>query len=905
MSPATPTPDERVDAAIAAWLEAEEQGHPPAAREFLAGYPDIAGELQAFFADRHVFERLASRVPSAARVAQSPSAAASAGQRLGDFEIIREIGRGGMGIVYEARQSSLKRLVALKVLHPGFGREQRAVARFQREAEAAARLHHPNIVPVFATGVEAGAWFYAMELIEGPSLDRVIEQLRGNPDRHRVEGERSPHELPTAPYPSSPPVPVEAVDVPPDANRRHGGEIPRTGEHFRRFAGLVAQAADALQHAHARGVIHRDVKPSNLLVAHDGRLCVGDFGLAHIADEPALTQSGDLVGSPSYMSPEQAAGNRPIDHRTDIYSLGATLYELLTLRPPFAGTRRDEVLLKIIHDEPLAPRNVDRRIPRDLETICLNAMEKDPARRYQTAAEFSQDLRRFVEGLPIEARRPGNVQRACRWLRRRPAMSALTVMMVLAAALAGYFAHSSRSSSERLAIVELEDAVADALATAMSGDDSAAEKAIAQVAARGAESGWVPLLRGHLAYQRGDYDGAARHLQQAVEVLPASVSARALLAAAYVSAGWWEKYEQALDELDALTPESAEDFLFLGLAESYLDPERGRRSLDEAIRRRRLPAAFVVRAEVCTNQAVDSGDIRDADAAVDDARLACQMLPDNPAALLASLDAHLAAAAAYEGAGREAECAALMDQAARDAAALAPFSHLPTVANDRAMYLLDAGGEEEAVQILKESAARNDNARVAYSYALLLYRRQAFAEAVAVLERRTRLSDNEELLRMVILMELPDGPARARAAWEELAVRPSDGLAALFRPIPLLLLGDKAASVAASRRLRDQPVRFPRLRRGSYERVLAFNCGEITAGELLAAAGQSKWDQCEAYFFIALSELADGNPEAAAESFREASARNCHGFVAQDWSEAFLVRIKSDPLWPKWIPVKE
>ncbi len=157
----------------------------------------------------------------------------------------------------------------------------------------------------------------------------------------------------------------------------------------------------------------------------------------------------------------------------------------------------------------------------------------------------------------------------------------------------------------------------------------------------------------------------------------------------------------------------------------------------------------------------------------------------------------------------------------------------------------------------------------------------------------------------MILMELPGGPERARAAWEALAAHPSDGLAAVFRPIPLLMLGDKPAAIAASRQLRDQPARFPRLRRASYERLLAFNCGELTADELLAAAGRSRWDQCEAWFFIALFELADGNHEAAAESFREASARHCNGFVAQDWSDAFLVRRRSDAQWPRWVPVRE
>jgi tetratricopeptide (TPR) repeat protein len=864
----TPSHDALVDAAIADWLAAEEGGAAPDSQAFLARHSEIADELRTFLSDRQGFQRLAARIAPTQIESSSRPTPELSGRRLGDFEIIREIGRGGMGIVYEARQLSLKRPVALKVMNSSLGLDERSVLRFRREAETAATLHHANIVPIFATGEEAGVYYYAMELIEGPSLDRALDQRR----QGRPAGA------------------VNSLIAKTDA------------DYFRQVARLIAEAAEALHYAHSHGVIHRDVKPSNLVLVPDGRLCVSDFGLARVAEQPGVTLSGDLLGSPSYMSPEQAAGRFPLDARADVYSLGATLYETLALRPPFVGTRRDEVLLKIIHDEPVPPRRFIAQIPAELETIGLKALEKDRARRYQSAADFAIDLRNYLAGRPISARRSGRLQRGWNWSRRRPALAAVLAVLVVVAALAGYFAYTAWSSRAELAVAHLEEAVDDALATTMSGDSQASEQAIARIVEAGADSGWISLLRGHLAFHRGEHDEAVRQLQEAVEQFPESVAARALLAAAYVAAGWWEKYEQVLEELEKLSPESAEDYLFRGLAESYLDPLRGRQSLDEAIRRRRLPAAFVVRAEVRTNQAVDSGDIRDADAALADARIACELLPDNPAALLVSLNAHLVAAGLYEDAGRADVCDPLMAEAESDAQALAAFSHLPSVAYDLAMYMVDARQEQAAFEILKSAAERTDNARVTYGYALLLYRRGAFEEGLAVLDRRAHRSHNEELLRVLMLMELPDGHERASAACRAMGEQYADGLSALFRPIPLLVLGDDSATGHASRDFRMQPEQLPRLRRTFYEKLMAFNCQELSDDELLSAAGRSKWDQCEAHFFIGLHKLAAGDRDAAARHFHEAVATRCNGFLALDWSEAFLIRLEVDPRWPRWLP---
>jgi tetratricopeptide (TPR) repeat protein len=867
----TPARDEEIDAAIADWLEAIESGCPHDPQEFLAQHPEIADELRAFLGDQQKFGQFAATCWPVAGSHGPGALTQLAGRRLGDFEIVREIGRGGMGVIFEARQLSLKRTVALKVLLPLPGLDVRAIERFHREAEAAAMLRHPQIIPIYATGEDQGHHFYAMELVVGPSLDRLLQADAAD---------------------GGSPVVALASDLQPGGQRS-----------FCRIAGLLADAALALHHAHEHGVIHRDVKPSNLLLAADGRLCVSDFGLARIDDAPGLTLSSEIIGSPAYMSPEQVTGRSTVDRRSDVYSLGATLYECLAQRSPFAGARRDEVLVKIVSVEPPPPRYWNPGVPAALETICLKAMEKAPGQRYQTAAEFAHDLHSFATGRSITARRPGSLRRIAAQSRQRPAVAALVAVVLAAAGLAGYFAYAAHSSRAALAVAQLDDLVDEGLIANLSGDPDAAVRAIAKVAAAEPASGWLPLLRGHLAFQRGDYDDAVQYLEQAAELLPDSVAARALLASAYVAAGWWERYEELLADVERLEAHSPEDFMFRGLAESYLDPAKARASLDAAIRGRRLPVAYLLRAEVCSQLAMDSSDRRDADAAMADARLACELLGEIPDALLERLFACQIAAGIYRDLGLADQANVLLAAADQDAITLARHVRLPSVARALAWYYLQTHREQAAVEILQAAAPGTENARVNYRYALLLYRRGALDAGLAVLERRAHRSHNEDLLRVLFLAELPGGPPQARAAYETLRDQPVDGLAALFQPALLCLLGDWPAAVADSRHFRDQENhRLPSLRRAFYEQVLQFNCDELGAEGLLATAGRSQWDRCEANFFIGLRHLARGDRTTAARHFQAAVATRCYGFLAFDWSQTFLLRLSAEPRWPGWIP---
>jgi WD40 repeat protein/serine/threonine protein kinase len=407
-------------------------------------HPEWAGELNRLLPAIQMMADLgASSMRAQDQDAQAPNA--SAGQQLlGDFRIIREIGRGGMGIVYEATQLSLGRRVALKVLH-GAAADTKQLARFQIEVQAAALLTHPNIVPIYAVSYKESVPYYAMQFVDGQTLADVIHEMAELESGSTESGVRpedttvlvgalkSGRFATASPEQEVTPSPVgqSSRQSAMGGKRRSSPSSALGRQHFLTVAWLGYQAADALHYAHEQAVVHRDIKPANLLVDGSGKLWITDFGLAQLQGKSGLTATGDLLGTLRYMSPEQATARRSeITHKTDIYSLGATLYELAVLRPAFSGEDRRDILRKIVHEEPTAPRTINRAIPPDLETIILKAMAKEPGSRYPAADDLADDLKRFLEGRPIRARRPTVTDRLAKWTRRHAPLVGLSAVML-------------------------------------------------------------------------------------------------------------------------------------------------------------------------------------------------------------------------------------------------------------------------------------------------------------------------------------------------------------------------------------------------------------------------------------------------------------------------------------------
>jgi eukaryotic-like serine/threonine-protein kinase len=375
---------------IAGYLQAVENGHAPDREDLVGRDPDLAPELSDFFADHDQFQRVMSpfrgAVPATQYFASSsgpePNPAKCLGHRFGEYELIEEIARGGMGVVFKARNARLDRTVALKMILAGHLATTAEVQRFRAEAQNAAQLDHPNIVPLYEVGEHEGQHYFAMKLIDGGSL---------------------------------------------------AGELARFTDNLRPAVELLRTVARAVHYAHQRGILHRDLKPANILLDPTGQPHITDFGLAkRLAGNGGYASSSAIVGTPSYMAPEQVSGNKALSTAIDVYSLGAILYELLTGRSPFRADTPFDTLLQVVQKEPDRPGSVNLRIDRDLETICLKCLAKEPDRRYGSAEALADDLEHWLAGEPIRARRTGSLERMIKWARRRKSAAAVAAASALA-----------------------------------------------------------------------------------------------------------------------------------------------------------------------------------------------------------------------------------------------------------------------------------------------------------------------------------------------------------------------------------------------------------------------------------------------------------------------------------------
>ena len=435
---------DEVEALADEFIARRRNGETPGLDEYVARCPSRAEEIRELFPAIAAMERWKPRTAAPRRdLGGGPIR-----ERIGEYRLIREIGRGGMGIVYEAEQESLGRRVALKVLPGGGWSDDRPMQRFLREAKTAGGLKHGHIVPVFAVGVEDGLPYYVMPLIEGAGLDRIILELRARKVASFDGQGRAEVDLPGIartlldrsqagpPPPPTDGAPGAAPAGPASPLTSASGCATGLG-HWRGVAEVGRQVAEALQHAHERGILHRDVKPANLLLDAQGVAWVADFGLAKAASHDDLSRSGDLVGTLRYMAPERFRGES--DARGDVYSLGLSLYELATLRPAHDVPDRAELIRKVAEALPARPRAIDPSIPVDLETVILKAIEPEPRQRYASAGALAEDLGRFLEGRPVLARRASLAEHLARWAARNQALACLAAFTIALALFAGYF----------------------------------------------------------------------------------------------------------------------------------------------------------------------------------------------------------------------------------------------------------------------------------------------------------------------------------------------------------------------------------------------------------------------------------------------------------------------------------
>jgi serine/threonine protein kinase len=526
------------------------EGSLPSIEDYAEQNPELADEIRATFPSIAMMERLSQKEHTERQFERQTSRLTGhMTEMLGDFQIVREIGRGGMGIVYEAVEKSLKRRVALKVLGPGVAGSPKQIQRFIREAEAAARLHHTNIVPVYGIGEEQDLHFFAMQFIDGVPLSDVIRSVSGRPTRRddsaASDGGTLAEKLlaPTAVNDtrtgsdsfsaagaaqvllsgtlkkrsinpvggsgvghsaveqlSSGKVTVtessdsntgndELQSLPheqrtnaeslPSENAQPGSEktLPEISiRYWRSIARIGSEVADALHYSHQHGVVHRDVKPSNLLLDRNGVVWVTDFGLARHEDQEGVTNTGDIVGTLRYMAPEQFSGES--NSSSDIYSLGLTLYELLALRPAYKESRHGPLISQKTTSMPPILRSINRDIPRDLETITQKACATSPADRYATAAELAEDLRRFLDDRPVLARRATAAEQLWRWVRRNPVVASLSsATVVLLATVAVVFAVGQYRTSQALSVVNVQKSLLESQKLQLDQSLSAERKA--------------------------------------------------------------------------------------------------------------------------------------------------------------------------------------------------------------------------------------------------------------------------------------------------------------------------------------------------------------------------------------------------------------------------------------------
>ena len=826
------------------------------------------------------------------------------GAEVGDYVIEEQIGSGGMGVVYRARQVSLNRLVALKVL-PAYMREsESANTRFRREIEAAAGLHHTNVVAVFSTGEHDGALYYAMELIDGPPLSQLLRHLRAKPAAElewaKLNNQAPSEELPDATTPGW------AVSCLTGSGTFEHGELDpptpgvNSGDYFDRISVMLADAAEALHYAHQHGVIHRDIKPSNLLLSREGRLHITDFGLARLAHHPRLTRTGEMLGTPYYMAPEQILAESSVDGRADVYALGATLYELLTLRPPFLGENREQVIRQIIEHEPVAPRRFNRRAPRDLETICLKALQKDPADRYASGSKMAADLRAYVHRYTISAKPVGVLTRTIKWARRHPALSGMLTIACCCALVATFFAFRAYQTQSLWDEAQQKQVFEKAMLAALEGKTTVAEEALQQARRLQAPAGEISLLEGQIDFMAANYSRAHVHFERAAKKMPENIAAQSLLALTCMKQLQYEEGESIYNRMYNLKAKSLEDLIHRARLEAYFEPSQAAATLDEAVERERSSlVARLVRAEVQFSRALDTADITLAEQALGDYRIARQLLGDTDYVTSGLIHAHLAAISAYSKHGEVEKLQSLTEVVKELAGSVADSKSYRT---QRAVaFAMDYVGETEAAI---QQQRRFQRRQVLY-LVLTLLREGRFAEASEACLQVKRGPTVDRMLTFfrALIASMEHGTAEAVQA--EFDMQGSIMIDAIHEMLIVYSIGCLVETQETREAFCKEIVRqkrLPTFRHEWYEHLAEFVSGKISNEQLLAAAQGSRKSLCEAHYYIGADYLSKGDRRLAKKNFEEVISSGVYSYFEYYLCRALVAHMERQPEWPKWKP---
>ncbi len=855
----SPLPQDPLEEIVDRYMEELADGKEPDQAAYLCAHPEYAEALKGIFKTLDLVEA-AGRTVSVGKIEK--------GFKLGDFRIVREIGRGGMGVVYEAVQLSLGRRVALKVLPPNVVVSENALERFHREAHTGGRLHHSNIVPVYAVGEENGISYYAMQLINGRSLSYFLKTVR-------EDGK------------------------------------PQDEDYYRRIAKWGRQVADALGYAHDQGIVHRDIKPANLLFDTKDNAWVFDFGLARAADDPTITQSGDLLGTVRYMSPEQASGRGKLDGRSDVYSLGVTLYELATLSPPFDGESRDTLLRDVTQNEPRPIRHVVPQAPRDLETIVAKCMQKDPSARYQHASEVAEDLRRFLSLEPIHARRTPYRVRAWRWVRKHRTHVGVAVALI-AFLVSGYLIRAKLRREEGRRMLD-----AALTAILVDRDFKAAIESLDDAERLGAGTAELHLYRGLVPLLSEQPQLAMEHLEEALRADPDGLPVLYALARAHIDMGDFHEGKRLREREGDRRPTTALGWFLRGFAVSR---NQGGEDVECYTRAIELEPDFVAaileRAMARGIRLVTDGDqsqldpmLNDFDAvAVFRARSSSSYAMRAWGRLTAASYAGTKPSMRTEARDWLAKCDQNLDEAfkLRRQDDPLPFS-------TRGLYLRQVGDFKGSAacyaQALHIHKGLYDKSNSFYLHAMAIAL-HAIGDLEPALARVARQCEEApefyalHLHRAVLLAELGRVDEAAQVCRECVRRQRDHGTGLMFTAAFLELLGRRDDSQAVLEELDQRDageLSFEYLGQTSGGAELDYLLGRIDADMLLATAGDKPGRLCEFHFLIALRLLADGRREAGLAHLQNVIDTGVIFFGEYRFAQAFLARAERDPQWPRWL----